>query len=673
MSFFRNLPIKRKMSVAVLGTTTIALLAACGTFLAYERVSFQDAMASNLTVLADALGRNSVAVLSFAKLQDTKADAEEILAALGADPAVIAACLYTDEGLLHATYVRDHGTAEFPPKPGKVGTRFEGDFMVVVRPVEKDGEQIGTIYLRTNLEGLHARLRLYAGISGLVLLGSFLLALGLSSTLQQLILQPILALTDATRRIAQRRDYSARAEKLSSDELGQLTDAFNQMLAVIQERDDALQRSNTLIEAIREAQTLFILGDSSRKIFDVLLNSLLKLADSEYGFIDELFRTPDGEPYLSPRATTDIARSEETRHLSTQSLNGERDFTNKKSLFGEVLTTGRVVIANGAAAEPRRDGGPGEHPALSAFLGIPLVSNQEFIGVIGLANRPGGYSEEFAAYLEPVVKACANLLTAWRIDQQRITAEEEIRQLNASLEQRVRERTAELELAVKELDAFSYSISHDLRAPLRAVDGYSRMLLEDFAPRLDDEGRRKVDVIRSETRRMGQLIDDLLAFSRLSRQKTEAEVIDMHALAQKVFDELAALDPDRRLRLDLHLLPLAYGTRAMIRQVWVNLISNAIKFTKERVLGEIEIDAREGDDGAPVYYVRDNGAGFDMRHVSKLFGVFQRLHGQQEFQGTGVGLALVQRIVQRHGGRVWAEGKVGHGATFYFTIPNQKP
>jgi PAS domain S-box-containing protein len=246
-------------------------------------------------------------------------------------------------------------------------------------------------------------------------------------------------------------------------------------------------------------------------------------------------------------------------------------------------------------------------------------------------------------------------------------AEQAIRQLNTDLER----KAGQLEVANRELEAFSYSVSHDLRAPLRAIDGYTRILVEDYEEKLDAEGRRICGVISAEARRMGQLIDDLLAFSRLGRKEMFASRIDMNALAESVFAEL--VQPPDRERIDFQLskLPAARGDLALIHQVWVNLLSNAIKFTSKKDRPVIEIKGKQTRE-ENIYLVRDNGAGFDMEYAGKLFGVFQRLHGESEFEGTGVGLAIVQRIIRRHGGRVWAEGAVEKGATFYFSLPRKE-
>jgi len=236
------------------------------------------------------------------------------------------------------------------------------------------------------------------------------------------------------------------------------------------------------------------------------------------------------------------------------------------------------------------------------------------------------------------------------------------------MEEELRQKSDHLEAANKELEAFTYSVTHDLRAPLRAIEGYSRMLTKKGWEELNEDTRHRLQVIRNNVRRMEQLIDDLLTFSRLGRAAISPCLLDVGEMVNEVWDELCGINPDRCLELRRDSLPHVFGDRTLIRQVLANLLSNAVKFTKNREVAVIEIGGSLNENKIS-YYVKDNGTGFDMRFYDKLFAVFQRLHNDEEFEGTGVGLAIVQRVVQRHGGQVWAEGEMDHGASFHFCLP----
>ena len=298
---------------------------------------------------------------------------------------------------------------------------------------------------------------------------------------------------------------------------------------------------------------------------------------------------------------------------------------------------------------------------IHVYLVMPMIAGGELIGAVSF----GGATREFPAEQVSVAQEVATQF-AIAIVQARLYGR--VKQHADELESRVRERTSELQAANEELESFSYSVSHDLRAPLRAIDGYSKLLEENCKGKLDPEGQRFLRVIRKSGQKMGALIDDLLAFSRLGRAPMATLPVNMNGLVQEVLQDLQVSEAENPPQIAVETLPPAYGDRALLRQVWTNLLANAVKFSRENHHPVIEVGARKGG-AETVYTIRDNGAGFDMRYYDKLFGVFQRLHSNDEFPGTGVGLAIVQRVVTRHGGRVWAEGKPREGATFYFALP----
>ncbi len=492
-------PIKQKLTAMLVLISGLVLLLTSAAFAGYQYWSLRQATRDALSVRGRIIAANSTASLAFAN----EADAREILSALRADPHIVAAVLYDKVGHVFAAYPADLAGNAVPAAPEPDGYRFERGHLIGFQPVEEAGSRrLGTLYLASDLEAVYDTFRL-SGVIGLAVMAVALLAAYLvSMVLQGTISQPILALAETAQAVSTRQDYSVRAPKLGADELGVLTEAFNQMLGRIEDQDRALRASQ-----------------------------------------DEL-----------QRYATELEQRVEERTHELQ----ER------------------------------------HEAL-------------------------------------------------------------------------RRNAAELLAANTELDAFAYSVSHDLRAPLRSIDGFSQVLLEDYGAKLDEAGQDSLRRVRAATQRMGTLIDDLLKLARITRTEIRAEAVDLSDLARDIAAELQRATPERQVEFTIAPRLKARGDPRLLRVVLDNLLRNSWKYTAKQARPQIEFGSVE-ENGGQAFMVRDNGAGFDMKYADKLFGVFQRLHSAADFEGTGVGLATVRRIINRHGGRIWAEGAVDQGATFYFTL-----
>lgn len=296
---------------------------------------------------------------------------------------------------------------------------------------------------------------------------------------------------------------------------------------------------------------------------------------------------------------------------------------------------------------------------LKAGLGIPIIANEQVLAILVFFMFESRAEDHRLVELVTTVATQLN----WVIGRKQ--AEEEIKQLNQDLQR----RTIDLAAANKELEAFSYSVSHDLRAPLRAINGFSRILSNEYATQLAPQAKRYLQMTQDNAQQMGQLIDDLLSFSRLGRSQLKKQQVAHSAIVYQVLTALRHEQENREIEILIGDLPTCQGDWALLKQVWINLLANALKFTRQRQIAKIEVGYKQEDE--VVYFVKDNGVGFDMQYAHKLFGVFQRLHHAEDYDGTGVGLAIVRRIIQRHGGRVWATAEVNQGATFYFTLESK--
>ncbi|OGU07835.1 MAG: hypothetical protein A2075_03620 [Geobacteraceae bacterium GWC2_58_44] len=425
--------------------------------------------------------------------------------------------------------------------------------------------------------------------------------------------------------------------------------------AELKQAEDSSKRQVALLKAIirifRETMTC----RSEEEVAQVCLKVAEDLTGSAYGFIGEL--NPQGL-----FDTTAISQAgwnacqvpmPEAAHLLKNMPNRG---VNRIGLLDQ-----QSWIINDVEHHPDSVPKPQGHPPLASFMGVPIRYTGGITGMIALAGKSEGYTVDDLEEVEALSVAFVEALNRRR-------AERQVELLNQQLTDRLRQ----VEAANKDLEAFSYSVSHDLRAPVRHISGYLELLDKKDLACLDGKSRHYLQVVSSAAQRMGILIDDLLAFSRLGRTEMIKSPVDLDQLVKVVVQEQSAAWPGRQIQWVITPLPVVVADRLMLRQVMASLITNALKFSQFRPIARIEIGAVTAAEQENLFYVKDNGVGFDMRYKDKLFGVFQRLHAQEEFEGTGVGLANVQRIVSRHGGRTWAEAELGKGATFWFSLPKSE-
>jgi len=601
----RQFPIRKKLYLVVMVTVSVALLLTCLALFIYELVDFRRTLERDLRTLADITGQNSAPSLLF---HDESA-AEEILSALQADPQIIAASIYDPNGNLFARYL---GTSyRFPPIPPPDGVNFQSDLVFFVSPIlePRGNERVGTIFLVANYSRMRDRMISYAGIMVIALAFSLGGAFLLSAQLQRVVSDPILTMARTAREISEDQDYSVRVEKVSNDELGIFVDAFNQMLTRIQVQNTALREARDELEVRVKERTLAL--QQLQRQNELILNSA---GEGIYGL----------------------------------DLGGKATFVNPATA---AMTGWKIEEMLG---RPEREF-LGQEDQSSLFL--PVSPEPVRIGELQVRRRNG--STFYAYYLRTPIMEDQTLLGAVVILKD-ITRQ---KQTQESLSRQARE----LARSNADLEQFAYVASHDLQEPLRMVANYTQLLARRYKDKLDQDALDFINYAVDGAVRMQGLINDLLQYSRVGTRGKKFAPVDCSDVLGTAIANLRRSIEESRAIITNEDLPTIVADGAQLAQLFQNLIGNALKFHGEEA-PRVHISCRQ-DNGEWLFSVTDNGIGIDPQYKERIFIIFQRLHGLSEYAGTGIGLAICKKIIERHGGRIWVDSELGKGAKFSFTIP----
>lgn len=638
-----------------------ALLVAAAAFVAYELAAFRLTMVRNLSIQAQMVGSSSASALLFSDPES----AYKTLSALGVAPDVLYAGIYTAAGEPFAKYWRDRNTGAAPLLPA-VADQMETHWftdreVVLIRSIVFQGKRVGTVYIRSDLRELKERLTLYVGIVTIVLLISLLTALVLSSTFQRTLARPIVQLAEVAGIVSREKNYSVRAPaSRDHDEISVLIEAFNEMLAQIQRREEerkALLASEQ--EARRTAELLnrvgpMLLGELDLRTLAQKVSDLAtQLSGAQFGVFSRGLMNEDGKSPMSYtfsgalcETLTEIAQPQ-TRALPSRSVYETK-----------IVRNDDITQEADEGAFPF--GRPNANLPVRSYLSVPVVSRSgEVMGRLSFGHcSPAMFTER---HEQLVVGISAQAAIA--IDNAHLFEQVREGQLRAE------ETSVVLRRANFDLEQFAYSAYHDLQEPLRMVGIYTQKLKKEFGEKLGPEADLYIRYTVQGAKRMEQLVRDLLTYTQSASDNLKPAVpLDAELALTSAISSLQEALAESGASLSYERLPQVKMLRSHLEQVFLNLIANAIKYRSEK-RPEIKIQAERGQ-SEWILSVQDNGIGIDPRYGEQIFGLFKRLHSAEEYSGTGIGLAICRKIVQRYGGRIWVESELGKGATFLFTVPD---